>query len=80
MKKEHNGTPLKLYADGNGGIYLDRQEVLNDPEIQRKAEEFSAYLRKMARRETAAKATESSRGLRSDSLTYCNWDLHSHDG
>ena len=80
MKKEENGTPLKLYADGNGGIYYDPQEVLNDPVFQRKAEEFDAILDAMARRETAAKETESSRALRSDSLTYCNWDLHSHDG
>ena len=49
MGKEKEGTPLKLYADGNGGIYLDRDEVLNDPEIQRKAEEFSAYLRNTSR-------------------------------
>ena len=80
MKREESGTPLKLYADGNGGIYYDPQEVLNDPVFQRKAEEFDAILNAMARKETAAKETGSSRALRPDSLTYCNWDLHSHDG
>ena len=58
MGKEKKGTPLKLYADGNGGIYFDPEEVLNDPEIQRQADEFDAILAEMAREEAAAKETD----------------------
>ena len=47
-KKEENST-IKLHADGNGGIYFDPEDILNDPEIQRKAEAFSAFLREMSR-------------------------------
>ncbi len=50
MGKEEESTPLKVYADGNGGIYLDPEEVLNDPEIRRKAKEFSTYLRDQSRK------------------------------
>ena len=51
MGKEKEGSPIKLHADGNGGIYFDPEDILNDPEIQRKAEEFSAILREMSREE-----------------------------
>ena len=49
MGKEKESSELKLHADGNGGIYFDPEDVLNDPEIQRNAEEFSAFLREMSR-------------------------------
>ncbi|MCY4435820.1 MAG: hypothetical protein OXE05_00625 [Chloroflexi bacterium] len=49
MGKKENSSALKLHADGNGGIYFDPEDILNDPEIQRKAEEFSAILREMSR-------------------------------
>ncbi len=50
MGKEKENSALKLHADGNGGIYFDPEDVLNDPEIQQNAEEFSAYLREMSRK------------------------------
>lgn len=58
MGKGKKGSPIKLHADGNGGIYFDPEDILNDPEIQRKAEEFDAILRDMSREEDSAKETE----------------------
>ena len=49
MGKAEEGSPIKLHADGNGGIYFDPEDILNDPEIQRKAEEFDAILNDMSR-------------------------------
>lgn len=80
MIKGRKGTPLKLYADGNGGIYFDPEEVFNDPEFQRQADEFDAILAEMAREEAAVEETRKSRDSRSDSLAYCNWELLSGDG
>ena len=54
MGKEKEDSAIKLHADGNGGIYLDPEDILNDPEIQRKAEEFSAFLREMPREEDSS--------------------------
>lgn len=56
--KKKEGPAIKLHADGNGGIYFDPEDILNDPEIQRKAEEFDAILRDMSREEDSAKETE----------------------
>ena len=58
MGKEKKGTPLKLYADGSGGIYYDPEEVLNDPEFQRKAEEFDEILDEMFSKEDSAGEAE----------------------
>ena len=54
VKKKREGSAIKLHADGNGGIYFDSEDILNDPEIQRNAEEFSAFLRGMSREKDSA--------------------------
>lgn len=56
--KKKEGSAIKLHADGNGGIYFDPEDILNDPEIQRQAEEFDAILRDMYREEDSAKESE----------------------
>ncbi len=58
MDKEKEGSPIKLHADGNGGIYFDPEDILNDPEIQRKAEEFDAILRGKSRSKDPPEKTE----------------------
>ena len=57
-KEKKEVSPIKLHADGNGGIYFDPEDILNDPEIQRKAEEFDAILRDMYREGNSAKESE----------------------
>ena len=49
MDKDKKSSDLKLHSDGNGGIYFDPDDVLNDPEIQQQAQEFSSVLREMTR-------------------------------
>lgn len=56
--KKKEGFAIKLHADGNGGIYFDPEDILNDPEIQQQAEEFDAILKDMSREEDPAKETE----------------------
>lgn len=58
MGKKEEDFAIKLHADGSGGIYFDPEDILNDPEIQRKAEEFDSILRDMSREEDSAKETE----------------------
>lgn len=58
MGKEKETPPIKLHADGNGGIYFDPEDILNDPEIQRQAEEFDSILKEMSQEEDAAKETK----------------------
>lgn len=58
MGKEKETSPIKLHADGNGGIYFDPEDILNDPEIQRQAEEFDSILKEMSQEEDAAKETK----------------------
>ena len=55
MEKSKEGSKIKLHADGNGGIYIDPDDVLNDPEIRKQAEEFDAILKDMSREEDSAK-------------------------
>lgn len=58
MGKKREDSAIKLHADSNGGIYFDPEDILNDPEIQRQAEEFDSILKDMSREEDRAKDTE----------------------
>ena len=58
MDEDSKTSDLKLHSDGNGGIYFDPDDVLNDPEIQQQAEQFDSILKDMAGEEDPTKETD----------------------